>query len=139
MVDKKNIVTKIENEKLPLSGNLFERNRKRISSFKLVRLIFVFSSFSLVIFVVLYGLVNSSKSKAESITQDTVISQLSKAINLPEEGPISIMRVSNAKVLASQNELYKDIKNGDYIIVFKSMILVYDFDSSFIKDIKTNK
>ena len=49
------------------------------------------------------------------------------------------MRVSNAKVLASQNELYKDIKNGDYIIVFKSMILVYDFDSSFIKDIKTNK
>ncbi|MDQ1282166.1 MAG: hypothetical protein QG630_517, partial [Patescibacteria group bacterium] len=49
----------------------------------------------------------------------------------------SVMRVSDAKNLSIQDNLYKNVKNGDYIIVYKSMILVYDFDSRFIKDIRT--
>jgi hypothetical protein len=134
--EKIKIITK-ENTELPLSGNLFERNRKRISAFKLLRLIFVSSASVFILFIVLYGVIKSNKSNAESITQDTVISQLSKNINLPEGGPISVMRVSDAKSLSNQEDLYKNIKNGDYIIIFKSMVLVYDFDSRFIKDIKT--
>lgn len=133
----KNKITKKENTELPLSGNLFERNRKRISAFKLLRLIFVSSASVFILFIVLYGVIKSSKSNAESITQDTVISQLSKTINLPSDGVVSIMRVSDAKTLSSQDTLYKNIQNGDYIIVYKSMVLVYDFDSRFIKDIKT--
>ena len=130
-------ITKKENTELPLSGNLFERNKKRISVFKLLRLIFVSSSFIFIVFIVLYSVIKSNKSNAESITQDTVISQLSKTISLPDNGLISIMRVSDAKTLSIQDSLYKNIKNGDYIIVYKSMVLVYDFDSRFIKDIKT--
>jgi hypothetical protein len=134
---EKTKIIKKENTKLPLSGNLFERNRKRISSFKLLRLIFVFSSSFFIIFIILYSIINSNRSNAESITQDKIISQLSKTINLPNEGLISVMRVSDAKSLSIQDNLYKNVKNGDYIIVYKSMILVYDFDSRFIKDIKT--
>lgn len=131
-----NIIKK-ENIELPLSGNLFERNRKRISTFKLLRLIFV-SSFSVfIVFVVLYGVIKSNRTNAESVTQDIVISQLSKTINIPEAGLVSVMRVSDAKSLSIQDNLYKNIKNGDYIIVYKSMILIYDFDSRFIKNIKT--
>lgn len=130
-------ITKKENPQLPLSGNLFERNRKRISAFKLLRLVFVSSSFVFLVIVVLYGVIKSSRTNAESITQDTVISQLSKSIDLPDNGLVSIMRVSDAKTLSNQDSLYKNVKNGDYIIVFKTMILVYDFDSRFIKDIKT--
>lgn len=126
-----------DNIELPLSGNLFEKNRKRISIFKLSRLVFVFSSCTFIIFIILYGIVNSSRTKAESITQDTILSQLSRAINLPDEGLISVLRVSDAKNLANQNNLYKNVKNGDYIIAYKSMILVYDFDSRFIKNVKT--
>ncbi len=134
---EKTKIIKKENTKLPLSGNLFERNRKRISSFKLLRLIFVFSSSFFIIFIVLYSVINSNKSNAESVTQDKIVSQLSKTINLPNEGLISVMRVSDAKNLSIQDNLYKNVKNGDYIIVYKSMILVYDFDSRFIKDIRT--
>lgn len=131
-----NIIKK-ENIELPLSGNLFERNRKRISTFKLLRLIFV-SSFSVfIVFVVLYGVIKSNRTNAESVTQDIVISQLSKTINIPEAGLVSVMRVSDAKSLSIQDNLYKNVKNGDYIIVYKSMILIYDFDSRFIKNIKT--
>ena len=130
-------IIKKENTELPLSGNLFERNRKRISAFKLLRLIFVSSTSIFILFIILYGVIKSNRTNAESITQDTVISQLSKTINLPENDLVSIMRVSDAKTLSNQDNLYKNVKNGDYIIVFKSMVLVYDFDSRFIKDIKT--
>ena len=130
-------IIKKENTELPLSGNLFERNRKRISAFKLLRLIFVSSTSIFILFIILYGVIKSNRTNAESITQDTVISQLSKTINLPENDLVSIMRVPDAKTLSNQDNLYKNVKNGDYIIVFKSMVLVYDFDSRFIKDIKT--
>lgn len=130
-------IIKKENTELPLSGNLFERNRKRISAFKLLRLIFVSSTSVFILFIILYGVIKSNKTNAESITQDTVISQLSKTISLPDNELISIMRVSDAKSLSIQDNLYKNVKNGDYIIVFKSMVLVYDFDSRFIKNVKT--
>lgn len=130
-------IIKKENTELPLSGNLFERNRKRISTFKLLRLIFVFSSSFFIIFIILYSVVNSNKSNAGSVTQDKIVSQLSKTINLPDDGLISIMRVSDAKNLSNQDNLYKNVKNGDYIVVYKSMILIYDFDSRFIKNIRT--
>lgn len=133
----KSKIIKEDNTELPLSGNLFERNRKRISTFKLLRLIFVSSASIFILFIVLYGVIKSNRTNAESITQDTVISQLSKTISLPDDGLISIMRVSDAKTLSTQDNLYKNVKNGDYIIVFKSMVLVYDFDSRFIKNIKT--
>ncbi|MDQ1281826.1 MAG: hypothetical protein QG630_177, partial [Patescibacteria group bacterium] len=93
--EKTKVIEK-ENTKLPLSGNLFERNRKRISSFKLLRLIFVFSSSFLIIFIILYGVIKSNKTNAGSITQEKIVSQLSKTINLPNEGLISVMRVSDA-------------------------------------------
>ena len=134
--EKTKIIEK-ENIKLPLSGNLFERNRKRISSFKFLRLIFISSSSFFIIFIVLYGLINSNKSNAESVTQETIISQLSKSIDLSDDELISVMRISDAKTLSNQDNLYKNVKNGDYIIIYKSMILVYDFDSSFIKNIRT--
>ncbi len=125
------------NTELPLSGNLFEKNKRRISAFKLLKLIFVSTSSFFIIAIILYSIVKSNQSNAESITQDKIVSQLSKIINLPEDGLINIMRVSDAKNLSSQDNLYKDVKNGDYIIVYKSMVLVYNFDSRFIKNIRT--
>lgn len=136
-IDKTKIIEK-ENIKLPLSGNLFEKNRKRISTFKVLKLFFVCSSSFIIIFIVLYGVIKSNKTNALSVTQDKIVSQLSKSIELPdEETLINIMRVSDAKSLSLQDNLYKNIKNGDYIIVYKAMILVYDFDSRFIKNIRT--
>ncbi|MEN9338639.1 MAG: hypothetical protein RI945_364 [Candidatus Parcubacteria bacterium] len=125
------------NEALPLSGNLFEKNKRRISLFKLTKMAFL-SIFSLVIvFVVIYGFVISNKTSAESITQDTVLSELAKHIILPEEELVNLMRVQDAKNLVKQDVFYKNVKNGDYIIVYPSMVFVYNFDDNLIKNVKT--
>lgn len=102
--------------------------------FKVISLSFVVF---LILIIVITSLINSSRSKAESITQETVLSELKKTISIPDYAPTSIMRVSNAKELSSQDEFYKNIENGDYIIVYDNIALVYNFDKDYIKNVKT--
>ena len=47
------------------------------------------------------------------------------------------MRISDASSLSSQDIFYKDAKNGEYIIVYDSLALVYDFDDKKIINIRT--
>ena len=126
-----------ENEHLPLSGNLYEKNQRRISLSRSFKIMFLSIVSGLVVVIVIFGYINSAKTKAESVTQDNVISQLSKQINLPNEIPTTFLRVSDAKTLALQDEFYKNVQNGDYIIVYSSIALVYDFANNKIENIKT--
>jgi hypothetical protein len=85
----------------------------------------------------MYIIIHEIETNAESITQDTVLDQLSKQIILPEEDPTSMMRIQDSKSLIKQDIFYKNIDNGDYIIVFSNLVLIYDFDKKLIKNIKT--
>lgn len=114
-----------------------QQYKKRKNSFKrFFKLGFLSVALLAIVGTVIYGIIFGTKTNAESITQDTVLSQLEEHLFLPEVEPISLMRVSNAKELAAQDVFYKDIKNGDYIIVFENLLLIYDFDKSLIKNIK---
>ena len=124
-------------EKLPLRGNLYKKNQRRISFSKLFKLVFVCIAFISILFVSVYAIFLNNRTSAESINQATVLEHLSKNLVLPQEEVNSVMRVSNAKELSSQEEFYKDVKNGDYIIIFDKLVLIYDFDKSLIKNIKT--
>ncbi|MFO0743979.1 MAG: hypothetical protein U0469_02950 [Candidatus Paceibacterota bacterium] len=126
-----------ENEHLPLSGNLYEKNQRRISLSRSFKVMFLSIVSGLVVVIVIFGYINSAKTKAESVTQENVISQLSKQISLPNEAPVTFLRVSDAKNLSLQDEFYKNVQNGDYIIVYSSMALVYDFSNNKIENVKT--
>lgn len=69
-----------ENEHLPLSGNLYEKNQRRISFSRSFKIMFLSLVSGLMVVIVIFGYINSARTKAESITQDNVISQLSKQI-----------------------------------------------------------
>lgn len=127
------------NDKLPLSGNLYKKNRRRISLSKTFKMIFLSAVSVFVFIIVVFGFINNSRSKAESVTQENVIEQLSKQLVLPDDLPKDFLRVSNAKTLASQDDFYKNVKNGDYIIVYDTMALVYDFAGNKIENVKTIK
>lgn len=134
---KKRIV-KYNNEKLSLSGNLFKKNKRRISLGKLFKLFSMGIIAISFVFVIIYIVFLNNKSNAESVTQNTVLSQLSKILVLPQENVVNIMRVTDSDYLSKQDNFYKNIKKGDYIIVYKNMSLIYDFDRNIIENIKTN-
>lgn len=132
---------KYSNKRMPFRGNLYRKNKRRISFSKLLKLSLITSTFVIILFAVLYGLFLYNKTNAESVNQNVVLKQLSSIINLPEDNNlISVKRISNAKELISQGDLYKNInlENGDYIIIYKDMLIIYNFDKNHIKKIQTN-
>lgn len=137
-IKKTTKTSKYSNRRLPLSGNLYKKNKHKISLSKLLHLAFWGVAFLSVFFLVLYGLFSYNKTNAESINQDVVLKQLSKILVLPEAKVISVKRVSNAKDLATQDEFYQEanLENGDYIIIYKDMTLVFNYDKNLIKKIK---
>ncbi len=129
------------NRSLPLRGNLYRKNKRRISFSKLFKIAFISVSFISIVFAILYGLFLYNKTNAENINQETVLKGLSQIMTLPNNTDlISVKRVSDAKNLISENDFYKNIAltNGDYIIVYKNTLIIYDFDKNHIKKIQTN-
>lgn len=124
------------NSSLKTTDTFVLKNNKKPLFRIIVKVFFVFLSFILLAFIVLYGIFLVKKTNAESITQKTILTQISKSINLPDDFKY-ILRVSDNKDLELEDILYKGINIGDYIIVYSSMVIVYDFDKNFIKNIKT--
>ena len=140
MINKKTQqIIEQENEHLPLSGNMYEKNQRRISFSRSFKIMFLSIISGLIVIIVIFGYINSARTKAESITQEDVIYQLSKEIVLPDEVPTTFLRVSDAKTLTLQDEFYKNVQNGDYIIVYSSLALVYNFSDNKIENVKTLK
>ncbi len=136
-MNNKKIKIFLEENRLPLSGNLYIKNKRRINLNRFFKFSLLTISFIFIVFISIYAFFLKNKTNAESINQTTILNQLSKNIILPKEEIINIMRISNAKELSSQDKFYENIENGDYILIFKNMSMIYDFDKNLIKNIKT--
>lgn len=75
---------------------------------------------------VVYSLIDQKLSNNVIVSESEIVSRVSRLVTLPSEAPISIMRVSDANTLMNQNQFYKDVKEGDYVLAYKNMIILYD-------------
>ena len=112
------------------------KRKKRLSLSRIFRFAFISVALVFAVGATFYGIIMSNKTNAESITQEMVLERLGEHLVLPETEPTKIMRVSEAKELATQDEFYETIKNGDYIIVYDNLSLIFNFDQKLIKKIK---
>jgi len=129
-----------DNLSLPLSGNLYKKNNKRISCAKFFRLLFLSTTGFIILISLFSGIITlySNQSRAETLSQDLILSTLAKNIVLPESFTLEKMiRVSNGDQLRDQNNFYKDVNDGDYIIVYKDMSIIYDYYHNQIKNVLT--
>ena len=126
-----------DNTKLSLRGNLYKKNKRRVSFSKLLKIGFISTTFVVIIFTSIYVLFLTNYTSAESISQKTVLNKLSQTLVLPDQAPSDLRRVSNADQLAKEDPFYKNVQNGDYIIFFKNMIVIFDFNKGLIKNVKT--
>jgi hypothetical protein len=73
------------------------------------------------------------------VSQSEIVSRVSKLTTLPsDEEPLSLVRVEDAEVLKKQNDFYRDsaIKEGDYILVYPSGVVIYDLRNNAIVAVK---
>ncbi len=70
------------------------------------------------------------------VSKSEIVSRVSKLVTLPNNEPYEIVRVQDEVDLQKQNPFYKDIQEGDYILAYKDVVVIYDLRNNVIKGIK---
>jgi len=95
------------------------KKRKAIS---LMLLAFILSASVLVS----YKYVQAKMEETSSFSDKFILEKVSKHIVLPKEVPLSLVRVEDADKLRLEHPFYKDVKEGDYIIAYTKLFIIYD-------------
>ncbi len=94
---------------------------------------------SLVIISMLYGsylYIGKTFANEVVISQSEIIARVGKLTLLPNEEPYEIVRVQDELDLRKQNPFYKDVQEGDYILIYKNVAVIYDLRNNIILGIK---
>jgi hypothetical protein len=70
------------------------------------------------------------------VSQSEIIARVSKLTMLPPEAPYDVVRVQDGEELRKQNPFYKDIKEGDYILMYRDMAVIYDLRNNVVKGVR---
>lgn len=79
-----------------------------------------------------YHLVSKTFANEVVISKSEIVSRVSRLTPLPDGVPYDVVRVEDENNLKKQNEFYKDVKEGDYILMYKDMAIVYDLRNNSI-------
>ena len=80
-----------------------------------------------------YTFIGTSFANEVVISKSEIISRVGKLTALPEnEEPDDVVRVQDANALKKQNDFYKDAEEGDYVIIYKRMAVLYDLRNNTI-------
>lgn len=85
-----------------------------------------------VLAVLFFGYVYAKDAVAQYALENIVVSEgeiikrIKTHTSVPEGEPVSIVRVQDAESLRSQHIFYKDVKEGNYIVVYTSKVIIYD-------------
>jgi hypothetical protein len=102
------------------------------SSFKIV-------ATASVVVLMLYGsylYIGKTFANEVVISQSEIVARVDKLVTLPKEEPYEIVRVQDEEDLRKQNSFYKNIKEGDYILIYKNIAVIYDLRNNSIVGIK---
>jgi hypothetical protein len=83
-----------------------------------------------------YRFITKTFANEVIVSQSEIVARVNKLTMLPVEDPYEIVRVQDEEDLRKQNSFYKDVKEGDYILVYKDMAVIYDLRDNTIVAIK---
>ena len=68
-----------------------------------------------------------SRSVADKINNEKdLILYISRHIKLPDENPTVYAKVKDAQKLEGQSPFYADVKEGQYVLIYPSLAIIYD-------------
>ena len=70
------------------------------------------------------------------VSQSEIVARVGRLTSLPKEQPYEIVRVQDEEILRKQNSFYKDVKEGDYIIMYKNLAVIYDLRNNVVVAVK---
>jgi len=119
--------------------NNFKKLLKNLLLSKTFYKIFQYTLFVGLFVVILFSLyfyLHQTIGKSVIVSESEILNRVGKQVVLPKDGLISVTRVQDAQALRSQNDFYKDIEEGNYIIIYKNEIIIYDFMGNKVTGVK---
>lgn len=95
--------------------------------------------FAVIVFVFIGLLLYRGISNSVVVSQSEIIRRISKHVELPNNPPLSVVRVDNAENLRVQNSFYQDINEGDYILAYRTMVVIYDLRNDKIVRVTSSR
>lgn len=83
-----------------------------------------------------YVMIGKSFANEVVISKSEIVSRVSKLTSLPMGEPSDIVRVQDPEDLKKQNAFYKDIEEGDYILIYPTLAVIYNLRSNQVVAVK---
>lgn len=84
-----------------------------------------------------YAFIGNSIEHDVVVSKSEILARIGKHIDLPEGEPEAVVRVQDPETLKKQNNLYENVKEGDYIVIYPTLAAVYDLRSDRIIAMKS--
>lgn len=86
-----------------------------------------------------YAFIGNSVANDIVISQSEILARVGKHIQLPEGMPETVVRVQDSENLKNQNSLYENVKEGDYIIMYPELAVIYDLRNDHIVAMRSSR
>jgi hypothetical protein len=86
-----------------------------------------------------YAFIGNSIQNDVVVSQSEILSRISKHTELPSGEPEAIVRVQDPETLQKQAALYENVKEGDYIVIYPTLAVVYDLRNDHIVALKSTQ
>jgi hypothetical protein len=86
-----------------------------------------------------YAFIGNAVENDVVVSRSEIVARVAKHIELPEGEPEAVVRVQDAETLQTQADLYENVKEGDYILVYPSLAVVYDLRNDHIVALKSTR
>lgn len=86
-----------------------------------------------------YAFIEKSLVNDVVVSESEILERVGKHILLPQGAPEAIVRVQDPETLKQQAPLYENVKEGDYIVIFPTLAVVYDLRNDHIVAMRSTR
>jgi len=83
-----------------------------------------------------YAFIGNTFANDVVVSKSEILSMVAKHTSLPIGDPDAVVRVQDAGTLQKQNEFYTNVKEGDYIVMYPELAIIYDLRNDSIVALK---
>lgn len=106
------------------------------TGFKIVVGVLLFSGVS----YGLYSYYNPTLKNDVVVSKSEIVDRVSKLTAIPEGEPDAVVRVQDPETLKKQNIFYTNVKEGDYIVMYPKIAVIYDLrNNSIVAEKRTDR
>lgn len=73
-----------------------------------------------------YAYIGNTFANDVVVSKSEILIRVAKHIKLPTGEPEAVVRVQDANTLKTQNDFYSNVKEGDYVIIYSNLAIIYD-------------